>query len=60
MSGVSRRDFMRVVSATAAVSAIGSLIAAPRDALLSLQTDVLQARSDYRFVEDSWVTSTCL
>ncbi|MEM0482593.1 MAG: molybdopterin-dependent oxidoreductase [Nitrososphaerota archaeon] len=60
MSGVSRRDFMRVVSATAAASAIGSLIAAPRDALLSLQTDVLQARSDYRFVEDSWVTSTCL
>ncbi|MEM4374252.1 MAG: twin-arginine translocation signal domain-containing protein, partial [Nitrososphaerota archaeon] len=60
MSSVSRRDFIKVAAATATASAVGSLVSIPRDTLLSVQTNVLQSRSSYQFVEDSWIASTCL
>uniref|UniRef100_A0A7C5LEA4 Twin-arginine translocation signal domain-containing protein n=1 Tax=Caldiarchaeum subterraneum TaxID=311458 RepID=A0A7C5LEA4_CALS0 len=60
MSSVSRRDFIKVAAATATAGAVGSLVSVPRETLLSIQSNVLQARSTYQFVEDSWVASTCL
>jgi len=56
-----RREFLRVVGATGAAAALGSFLSVPRDLLISIQRDTLQAKADYRFdVEDNWVPSVCL